>query len=341
MRKKKVGLWVLGVCLALIAALVLPAVQSGKLTLPVPKKERFELSASDAEYLPRLRLDGKTLVNDAGETVILQGIMVPEPRKLRMEGKLTREYFEEVFALGVNALRIPVHPDAWEQDEYYLWRYLDPAVEWAVQSGVYVILDLHCIGNIRTGDGEQMPSGNAEEYAVSFWRAVSSYFRDVPNVLFEIYNEPALIDSNTWAQYATLLVDTIRETGCEQVIIVSGTDYAYDLRAWREHPLEDENILYSAHIFPNRHGTAELSKNAEDLPVIVTEWGYIAQDEPAAQRYLIGARETYAVPMLTVMREKKIGWIACWYDDGWEPPMLRKDGEGWTDWGEFVLDALE
>ena len=73
----------------------------------------------------------------------------------------------------------------------------------------------------------------------------------------------------------------------------------------------------------------------------MTEWGYIAQDEPAAQRYLIGARETYAVPMLTVMREKKIGWIACWYDDGWEPPMLRKDGEGWTDWGEFVLDALE
>lgn len=197
MRKKKIGLWVLGVCSVLIAALVFLAVRSGKLTLPVPKKARFELLSSDAEYLPKLKLRGKTLVSDAGETVILQGIMVPELRKLRLEQIFTRAYFEEVFSLGVNAIRIPVHPDAWEQDEYYLWRYLDRAVEWAVQGGVYVILDLHCIGNIRTGDGEQMPAGNAEEYAVSFWHAVSSYFRDVPNVLFEIYNEPALIDSKT------------------------------------------------------------------------------------------------------------------------------------------------
>ena len=266
--------------------------------------------------------------------------MVPEMKKLAEEKKFKETYFDEVSAFGGNVIRIPVHPYAWEQDEYYLWRYLDPVVKWAVRNGSYVILDLHCIGNISTGKGEQMPSTHAKEFAADFWSLVASYFRDVPNVLYELYNEPAQIDVKTWAENTAELVDVIRETGSEQVIIVSGTDYAYNLGYWRDHPLEDQNVMYSAHIFPNRQGTAALSGNADRLPVIVTEWGYIAKDEPALQSYLIGSRERYGIPMLELMREKNISWVACWYDDGWEPPMFQKDGAGLTDWGGFVRDAL-
>lgn len=324
----------------LLAAFIVWGVSSGKISLPVRKKPRFVLPDTCAVYASPLRVSGNGLIDDTGEAVVLRGVMTPEMKKLNEEKKFNQAYFDQVFALGGNVLRVPVHPYAWEQDEYYLWRYLDPVVTWAVEKGVYVILDMHCIGSIRTGKGEEMPVSDAEAFARSFWQSVADYFRDVPNVLFEIYNEPAQIDAGTWSDYAAQLVDVIRQTGAEQVIIVSGTDYAYDLNFWREHPLADGNVMYSAHVFPNRQGLSTLSANAERLPVIVTEWGYIAKGEPIRQRYLSGTRETYGLPMLELMAEKKISWVACWYDDGWEPPMLQKNGSGFTDWGALARDAL-
>ena len=339
-KKRKTVLWVLCAVFSVIAVLFALAAGSGKLSLPVAKKDHFEMPDSGTAFAQKLHVNGKELVNEDGEAVILRGVMAPELNKLDQEKKFRRSFFDEVFDFGGNVIRIPVHPYAWEQDEYYLWRYLDPVVQWAVENDFYVILDMHCIGNIGTGDGEQMPSGNVKKFAEDFWTLTANYFRDVPNVLFEIYNEPTLINAKTWADNAAKLVDIIRGADCKQVIIVSSRDYTYDLSYWAEHPLDDSNVMYSAHLFPNRNSAADLSKYADKLPVIVTEWGYIAAGEPVSQSYLIGTKENYGVPMLEAMEEKGVSWVACWYDDGWEPPMLKKDGQGLTEWGELVKDAL-
>lgn len=327
----------------LIFVILLMIFGNGKLVLPVEKKEVFELSIGDASYAQKLTVKDGIIVNEQEQQVVLQGLMVPEVRRLDQEGKFNKKYFEEVFACGGNVIRIPIHPEEWEQDEYYLWRYLDPIVEWAVENNKYIILDLHFIGNIESGIGDEMPKIETEPlaFSVEFWKLVAGYFKDVPNVIFEIYNEPAYIDNETWSQSAQLLVDTIRDTGAKQIIIVSGTDYSYDLSYWAKNPMQDSNIVYAAHIFPNRkQGLQALDEMSEDIPIIVTEWGYISKDEPIRQYYLVGERDDYGMPMLQLMERKGISWVACWYDDNWEPPMFFENSNEKTNWGEFILEKL-
>lgn len=189
----------------------------------------------------------------------------------------------------------------------------------------YVIIDLHFIGNIETGAGSEVTDVgmNPYDFSMEFWNMVASYFKDVPNVIFEIYNEPAAISGDVWKKYASSLVDIIRKTGANQLVLVSGVDYAYDLSCWEKEPLENTNIAYTAHIFPNRRAWEQKFESiADSLPLIVTEWGYISEDGLAKQSYLIGNNESYGQPLIQFMEEHNMGWIACWYDDGWEPPMF-------------------
>lgn len=331
------------VSIPLVLLLMLIILGKGNLILPVEKKESFELSAKNATYAQKLMVKNGVIVNEEGNNVVLQGLMVPEVRRLDRDGKFNKEYFEEVFSCGGNVIRIPIHPDEWEQDEYYLWRYLDPVVEWAVENNKYVILDLHFIGNIENGKGDEMPDIKTEpkQFSLDFWNLVAGYFKDVPNVIFEIYNEPTTIDTNTWRESAQLLVDTIRNKGAEQIIIVSGTDYSYNVSYWAKNPMQESNIIYAAHIFPNRKQGLQMLDDASDsIPVIVTEWGYIAKGEPCKQSYLLGSRDSYGSPMLQLMEEKQISWIACWHDDSWEPPMFFENSKEMTDWGELILQYL-
>ena len=331
------------IMLPFILIILLMIFGNGKLILPVEKKEAFELPINDASYAQKLTVKDGIIVNEQEKPVVLQGLMVPEARRLSQEDKFNKEYFEEVFACGGNVIRIPIFPKAWEQDEYYLWRYLDPIVEWAVTNNQYVILDLHFIGNIESGRGDEMPDINMEpmDFSVEFWKLAAGYFKDVPNVIFEICNEPAFISHQTWSQSAQLLVDTIRGTGAQQIIIVSGTEYSYDLSYWVKNPMKESNIIYAAHIFPNRkQGIKMLDEISDHIPVIVTEWGYISSGEPVKQNYLVGERNNYGIPMLQLMERKGISWVACWYDDDWEPPMFFKNSDEKTNWGEFILEYL-
>jgi endoglucanase len=270
--------------------------------------------------------------------------MVPEVKKLNMEKNFKEAYFEQVFSCGGNVIRIPVHPNEWVADEYYLWRYLDPIVTWAIERNNYVIIDLHFIGNIESGAGSEMVDVgmNPFDFSIEFWNIVASFFKDVPNIIFEIYNESAAISGSVWKKYAKALVDTIRKTGANQLILVSGNDYSYDLSCWENEPLMDANIAYTAHIFPNRVAWEQKFKSiAEKLPIVVTEWGYASEAGLVKQNYLVGNRENYGEPLIQFMQEHGIGWTACWYDDGWEPPMFFEGMEELTSWGKFVMEQLK
>ncbi len=120
--------------------------------------------------------------------------------------------------------------------------------------------------------------------------------------------------------------------------MVSGVDYSYDLSYWAEHPMNKTNNAYTAHIFPNRKGWIENYETVTDqLPVVITEWGYILEEELTEHNYLVGTRLDYGEPMIQFMEEKEVSWIACWYDDEWDPPIFLDDRNTKTDWGEFVL----
>jgi endoglucanase len=326
-----------------LVAFVLTSGQ-GKLKLPVAHKPVFESQALD-DFPSRLHVEENRLVNAQGESVRLRGIMPVDPAKLHAENRFNRRFFEELANTGANVIRIPVHPANWQDDPDYLWRYLDPAVQWAGELGMYVIIDWHSIGNIETGTAPLMPElySHTLSMTVDFWKGTAAYFYQAPNVLFELFNEPQGIRADRWRENAGHLVQIVRAQGASQPIIVGGVDYARALAWVLEAPVPGENIVYAAHIYPGHPADmwqAYFGKVAERYPVLITEWGFMDENPSPEQPYLNGSAESYAIPLMNFLDERGIGWVACWYDDDWQPTIFAAGNESLTHFGKFVLAQL-
>ncbi len=334
------------VLVGIIAALVIFIVISpnGKITLPLKHKPIYT-HENMASFPQPLKVEGNRLVNAEGETVFLNGLMPQEPSKLHSRNRFGRKLFDKIATTGANVMRIPVDPQYFINDEFYTERYLDKIVSWAGENGMYVIIDLHYIGNIATGAGKEMPDmeQNPLDLSLEFWMQTAAYFKDVPHVIFEIYNEPASIDVETWRASAQKLIDAIRAQGAKQLIIAGGVEYSRDLSWVLDQPLEDANLAYAAHIYP-AHAQSMwdywFGKTAEKYPVLLTEWGFMEPDGDSAHNYLVGTVDNYGAPLLSYADENLAGWVTCWYDDSWFPQMFYKGMKATTPLGAFVLEKL-
>lgn len=319
--------------------------RAGHLTVIIPIERRSSFSADTAGYPSLLKVSGNRLVDAAGQPVLLHGLMAPDPARLAEKSKFERSFYDGMAATGANVIRIPIHPERWERDPDYLWRYLDPLVAWNSDNGVYTILDLHFIGNIETGSGGQMPDIQqpSKDFSLAFWQQVAGYFKDTPSVIFEIFNEPQDISSADWRLNAQEIVAVIRATGAAQLILVGGVDYAKDLSWVLEQPVAGENIAYTTHIFP-AHTQASweswFGETASQYPVLLTEWGWTESATSSDTAYLVGSQKAYGEPLIDYLTQRKISWVACWYDDEWLPTMFEKGIIQKTPWGEFVSQQL-
>lgn len=325
--------------------LLLIAPRYGDLSINLPLEHRPVFDGDTRAYPGQLRADGNKLVDANGQTVTLRGLMPSDPAVLARKGRFERAFFDEMAAAGANVMRLPVHPERWERDPDYLWRYLDPAVKWNGENGVYTIIDLHFIGDIGAARGPQMPDIGtpSKDFALDFWQQVATYFKDTPNVIFEIFNEPASISAKDWQPHAQALVNAIRAAGANQLIIVGGIEYSRDLSWALETPVDDDNIAYAAHIYPahSKHSWDRwFGDVAEQYPVVATEWGWTETDPSGEQPYLVDSQKTYAEPFMDYLAQRGTGWVACWYDDQWKPAMFAAGFEQLTPLGEFVLDRL-
>jgi endoglucanase len=225
--RRRLILIFLAAAILILSGVCLIASRSGHLSFTPPIAHQSSFSAATAAYPAQLHASGNTIVNANNQPVVLKGLMPPDPSQLNSKGKFNRSFFQEMRDAGSNVIRIPVHPERWQQDSDYLWRYLDPAVSWSGEMGMYIILDLHFIGNVANGTGSQMTvlKTSSMEFALAFWQQVATYFKDTPNVIFEICNEPASITPSEWRGSAQEMIALIRAAGASQLIIVGGVEY--------------------------------------------------------------------------------------------------------------------
>jgi len=332
-----------GLCLLVNIGLRLTG---GHFSINLPVIHKSEFATQDIVQFPgRLYARGNQIVDANGQAVLLKGLMPPDPVKVRQDGDFNREFFAGMAGTGANVIRIPVHPENWVHDPDYLWRYLDPIIAWAGESHMYVIIDWHYIGNVVTGAGPQMPhlEANPKALTLEFWRSTAHYFRNTPNVIFEIFNEPQSIDANEWRSNANEIIQAIRAQGADQLVVVGGIDYGKDLSWVLEQPVADGNVAYASHIYP-AHAAASwphwFGDVAAQYPVLITEWGFMDDNGDPSQNYLFGDQSTYGEPFLGYLRGRNIGWVACWYDDEWLPPMVTEGKKGYTKYGKFVVQQL-
>src|SRR5262249_36340003 len=179
-------------------------------------------------------------------------------------------------------------------------------ISWAAGLGAYTILDLQWLdadtvyGHTRDANQQRRPNRVAptpDANTIRLWDTLGARYKDEPAGLFDLFNEPhdALGDdlrpihvvdgegegsksdavsvvAEEWGLWAAYLVARVRKVRPSGLILVGGVDWAFDLRGVR---VEAPDIVYSAHIYPNRAARAwkKALGRAREVPVFVGEWG--------------------------------------------------------------------
>jgi endoglucanase len=139
-------------------------------------------------------------------------------------------------------------------------------VDAAIASGIYVIVDWH--------------DHNAQDHldrSKAFFDEFVSAYANVPNIIYEIYNEPVGVSWSTVKTYATSVVGVIRARGAKNVIVVGTPNWSQDVDVAADDPLADTNVAYTLHFYAGSHKAPYRAKALvainKHLPLFVTEWG--------------------------------------------------------------------
>lgn len=261
-------------------------------------------------------VNGK-LVDGAGKPLQLRGVLPSDLEFVAIQGwdpaspwGGAEPNWAAIAGWHANAVRIPLNSASWlgltTYDYNGMARKADPggnyqatviqSVKDATAAGLYVILDLHWSAPKLTVTGQsapvyfspmgQPPMPNADT-DVDFWKSVATQFKGMPNVIFDLFNEPypnqygdapnadpwavmlngatmALFPNNTsggadfnisqaWTSVGyQKLLDTVRATGATNVVMIGTMAYSGDPSQWLTHVPNDplHQIAMSIHLYP-------------------------------------------------------------------------------------------
>lgn len=145
---------------------------------------------------------------------------------------------------------------------------VDKMVEAAVENDVYIIIDWHS----HRAEHEQA-------MATSFFKEISAKYAKIPNIIYEVYNEPVNTGWGTITSYANTVVSGIRAN--TQNLVLVGTPNWSQLTQYGG--VNGTNVGYVFHFYAGTHTVGSFgsritaAKNSGN-PVFITEWGTVNAD---------------------------------------------------------------
>lgn len=218
-----------------------------------------------------LQVSGTRLCNEAGEPVVLRGM---SSHGIQWFSQFTSSRSIAGTAdYGANLYRVAMYTGegGYLSQPAAVKAKTVSAVDAAIENDMYVILDWHILS-----DGD--PLAHVDE-AEAFFSEMARRYQNVPNVIYEICNEPN--GNVTWSgnvkPYAQRIIRAIRAQSPRAVILVGSPTWSQDIHLAAADPLEGENLMYTLHFYAGTHGTWLQeridSALAKGLPVFVSEWG--------------------------------------------------------------------
>jgi aryl-phospho-beta-D-glucosidase BglC (GH1 family) len=287
--------------------------------------------------LGKINVSKNNFVTNDGRTIIFRGLNTSDPDKLEAQNHWNKAYFEEIKNWGANLVRFPVHPTAWEKrgKENYL-KLLDDGIKWAGELGIYVIIDWHSIGNLRTEMYQSDNYDTTKKQTFDFWRTIGKKYGNNTTVAFyELFNEPTDYNNElgtiTWEEWKELnkeMIIIIRANGGKGIPLVAGFNWAYDLTPVRENPLEIEGIAYVSHPYPQKRDkpweekwTNDWGFVKEKYPLILTEIGFCGPNDVGAHIPVI-SDESYGDAITKYADENEISYMIWVFDPEWAPRLF-------------------
>lgn len=143
---------------------------------------------------------------------------------------------------------------------------IDQMVEAAIENDVYIIIDWHS----HRAEYEQTEAN-------AFFTLMAQKYANVPNVIFEIYNEPVKTGWSTIQSYANTISASIR--AYTQNLILVGTPNWSQLSAYGD--VTATNVAYVFHFYAGTHtvgdhGSKLTAAINSGNAVFISEWGTTA-----------------------------------------------------------------
>ncbi len=218
-----------------------------------------------------VKASGKTLVVGAANTpILLQGINVTvpvdasdSPEDIWNVKSVSLKDFKNIKQMGFNAIRLHMNYKTFEDDNNIGnfkadgWHWLDRAISYAKEAGVYVLLDMHGAQGGYQSDKRQgfsafwdgsgaTPNTSNQDRLINLWGAIAARYQHETSIVgYDLLNEPRPNDSEEWLAYAEQLIAKIRREDSQHLIVlevpfISG----YSMRT-----VNDDNILYDSHSY--------------------------------------------------------------------------------------------
>ncbi len=306
-----------------------------------------------SQDLPKITVEGNNFVKN-GEAFIFRGYSCADPDQVERGGHWNAEFFAEMKAWGANIVRFPIHPRAWRargQKDYLAL--LDTGVKLAREQGLYVIMDWHSIGNLRTEMYQSDGYETTQKETFEFWRTMAKHFKGNNTVaFFELFNEPTTyngqLGSCTWEHWKELteeMIGIVRANGGTAIPLVAGFNWAYTLKDVKENPIDAEGIAYVSHPYPqktddwNTDWESDWGYVADNYPLILTEIGFSLKDERGAHIPVI-SDASYGEAITKYTASKGISYVAWVFDDRWAPAMFSDWNYTPTTQGKYFKAAM-
>ena len=232
------------------------------------KKETGLVKNNYVSYHGNLKLKGVNLVNEHGEKVQLKGV---SSHGLQWFNYLiTEDNIKTLKDWGSNVFRLAMYTtDGGYVDNKDIYNDLVKDIDLVIDSDMYVVVDWHILN-------DNNPNINKEE-AKKFFEKITSKYKNTPNIIYEICNEPN--GNTTWSDvksYADEIIPIIRKNS-KSIIIVGTPTWSQDVDSVIGNELKYDNIMYALHFYSGTHKEflREKAKKALDnsIPIFVSEWG--------------------------------------------------------------------
>jgi endoglucanase len=157
----------------------------------------------------------------------------------------------------------------------------------AIERDIYVLIDWH-----------SHKAHQQQDAVINFFVNEMAEYHNVPNVIFEIYNEPLSMQWSAVKTYSQAVVDAIRGAGANNLILIGTTHWDQEPDAATASPVNGKDLAYVLHFYAATHTLNSTTANAglsgktfrtaatnslnNGYPLFVSEWGTVKSDGAGA-----------------------------------------------------------